>query len=172
MQKLKKILEIGTGLRFPVYECLIETKQISNSFYVGIDIDPQILKRARILLDNPDKFPNFSFVCADILAPYPPFEENIFDIIHCHMITIKNGFDEENKYPKLIKKIYKLLKYGGEFYISADHNIFNTKSEDYGGLDDLLKNTFSELNSHMGVPFTNKFSNWSMFSKYYAYCKK
>lgn len=177
-EKKYRILEIGTGIRFPVYECLLEKrlKQPNKSLpsYTGMDINPETIKRAKIILKNSDKFPNFSFVCADAISPLP-FEDECFDTVYCNMLTLKgsNYLRKTNEsYPNLLKEVKRILKLNGNFYISADHTFFTTSEVDYTKLQQTLKSIFGYILELDPVNSLKPYSCWSMFSEFCAICKK
>ncbi len=176
--KNKRLLEIGTQMNFPVYQCLLETSRISNIIYTGIDIDPQVRNQAQRIIKHPDKYPNFTFVITDTLAEYIPFQDKAFDEIHCHMLQIRKNKEYygeragQKKYSELIKEILRLLKLGGDFYISADHTFFLPANEDYKGLQKVLEDNFSEVSVYDSMPFSNHYSNWSIYMRFFACCKK
>lgn len=100
----KTVLEIGVGTG----RLALKVAPLCKSF-LGIDISPKTVKRAR---ENLSKYNNVSLVCGDIID----FEyERAFDVIYSSLT-----FMHIKEKKKAIEKTESLLNEGGLFVLSLD----------------------------------------------------
>lgn len=114
--KNKKVLDLGCGYG---WHCIYAAES-GASKVVGVDISNKMLEIAR----EKTHFSQVEYICCaleDINFP-----EESFDIIISSLV-----FHYVEQYELLIKKIYKVLKYGGNLVFTVEHPIFTA----YGSQD-------------------------------------
>ncbi|NYB75618.1 class I SAM-dependent methyltransferase [Sedimentibacter hydroxybenzoicus DSM 7310] len=107
--KGKRVLDLGCGYG---WHCIYAMENGASSA-VGVDISRKMLETAK----EKTYFPEIEYICRPIEEV--DFPEESFDII-LSSLALHYVVDYEN----LIKKIYKMLKHGGNLVFTVEHPVF------------------------------------------------
>lgn len=135
--KFKRILDIGFGNGFPLFE-LSQRYGASTQIY-GIDIDDSVVSQLKSKITS-NKISNISVVKGN--AENLPFEDNYFDLI-----VSNNGINNVDSIEKAIDECSRVCKPGGNFIFTFNlkdtysdfYRIFNQKLKDNNLTEEIEK---------------------------------